>query len=105
MALALLPKPMPGLPRPAQKVCWRHPDQARAWGWEAVFGPGPFEVVGILDNSDLGLATGLVLRTDLGEWAIAEVWLALAPEPEDGGGCSGHRETGCAHVGNRSEPL
>jgi hypothetical protein len=46
MTVAVSPKPIPGLLRPGQKVRWRDPECARAWGWEAVFGPGPFEVVG-----------------------------------------------------------
>jgi hypothetical protein len=85
-ALAPLPIPglMPALPRPGETVRWRNADQARAWCWEAVFGPGPFQVVGRVDHSDRGLAAGLIVRTPLGEWEISEVWLALADEP---GGC------------------
>ena len=56
-------EPMPGLARPGQKVRWRNPGEARACGWEALFGPGPFVVVRIVDHSAHGLATGLVLRT------------------------------------------
>jgi hypothetical protein len=73
---------MPALPRAGQKVCWRHPLQARACGWEDLFGPGPFEVVRLVDHSAHGLATGLVLLTNLGEQEIDEVWLALAEEPK-----------------------
>jgi hypothetical protein len=73
---------MDQLPRPGQKVCWRDPEQARACGWEAVFGPGPYPVVSTVDRSGYGLATGLVLRTALGEQEISEVWLALADPPE-----------------------
>jgi hypothetical protein len=73
---------MPQLPRPGQKVRWRKPQEARACGWEGVFGPGPYEVVGLVDHSECGLAAGLVLRTRIGEREIPEVWLALADEPE-----------------------
>jgi hypothetical protein len=69
---------LPGLAWPGQKVCWRNPEQARAWGWEAAFGPGPFVVARIVDHSRHRLATGLVLRTALGEQEISEVWLTLA---------------------------
>jgi hypothetical protein len=75
---------MPELPRPGQKVRWRHPQDARRYGWEAVFGPGPFRVLGLKDRTDQGLAAGIVLRTDLGEQEISEIWLALADEPENG---------------------
>jgi hypothetical protein len=75
---------MPGLPRPGQKVRWRNPQEARACGWEDVFGPGPFAVARIVDNSAYGLAAGLILRTELGEREFPEVWLALAEEPDNG---------------------
>jgi hypothetical protein len=77
---------MPQLPWPDQKVRWRTPEQARACGWEAVFGSGPFAVVRTVDHSGYGLATGLVLRTALGEQEINEVWLALADPPEGAAG-------------------
>jgi hypothetical protein len=77
-------KRMPELPRSGQKVQWRYPQDARRYGWETVFGPGPFEVVGLADNKDQGLAAGIILRTNIGEREIPEVWLALADEPENG---------------------
>ncbi len=67
---------MPELPSPGQEVRWRNPEQARAWGWEAAFGPGPFVVARLVDHSRHRLATGLVLRTALGEQEVSEVWLA-----------------------------
>jgi hypothetical protein len=72
---------MPELARPGQMVCWRNPAQARACGWEAVFGPAPYAVVRTVDHSASGLVAGLVLRTALGEREISEVWLALADDP------------------------
>jgi hypothetical protein len=80
------PQLMPALPRPGQKVRWRCPQEARRCGWEAVFGAGPFEVVGLVGRGDRELAANVVLRTGMGEQAIPEVWLALADEPEDGAG-------------------
>ena len=77
------PKLMPELPRPGQKVRWRYPQDARRCGWAAVFGPGPFEVVGLRDRGNGGLAVNIVLRTGMGERGIPEVWLALADEPEN----------------------
>lgn len=76
------PTPMPKLPWPGQKVRWRNPQQARGYGWEEVFGAGPFDVVRLVDHSEDRLATGLVLRTKLGEWEIDEVWLAMADDGE-----------------------
>jgi hypothetical protein len=83
MITASIPKPMPVLPCPGQKVRWRNPQHARACGWEAVFGPGPFAVVGTVDRSRHGLAAGLILHTRLGDREIPEVWLAMADEPEN----------------------
>jgi hypothetical protein len=53
-----IPAPLPELPRPGQQVCWRDLRHARAWGWEEVFGAGPFEVVRTVDKSAQGLAAG-----------------------------------------------
>jgi hypothetical protein len=77
-------KAMPQLPRPGEKVRWRNRRRARACGWEDLFGPGPFEVVGLVDRSDRGLAANVVLRTQMGEREIPEVWLTLTDEPENG---------------------
>jgi hypothetical protein len=72
---------MSELPQPGQKVHWRDLRSARAWGWVEVFGPGPFEVVRLVDRGGRTTTTGLLLRTELGEREIDEVWLALADEP------------------------
>src|SRR5271166_3818649 len=77
-------KPMPELPRPGQKVHWRDPQDARTSGWEDIFGPGPFEVVRTVDKSHQDLLAGIVLRTELGECEINEIWLALADAPRNG---------------------
>jgi len=90
MTKAATHKPMPGLAWPGQKVRWRDPGQARAYGWEALFGPGPFVVVRIVDHSTYGLATGLVLRTAIGEQEIPEVWMTLTDEAAGEGVPQGH---------------
>ena len=82
---ASIPRPMPVLPRPGQQVRWRNPQQARSWGWEDVFGAGPFRVLGIVHNSNPVFPTGLLLHTDFGDQAICELWLALTEEPEETG--------------------
>lgn len=78
--MAQIPKPLPKLPRPGQKVRWLFPQSARAWGWEDVLGTGPFDVVGIVDKTGHGLAAGVIVQTSLGEREIPEIWLALADE-------------------------
>jgi hypothetical protein len=61
---------------------------ARAWGWEEIFGAGPFEVLRVVDKCDHGLGSDLVLQTELGEREIPAVWLALAESSaEDTGDC------------------
>jgi hypothetical protein len=70
------------LPRPGEKVWWRDLRHARALCWAEILGPGPFEVLRIVDKSEQGLAAGLILRTQIGEREISEVWLELAPEQE-----------------------
>jgi hypothetical protein len=62
-------------------VCWRDRRRARAWCWEEIFGPGPFEVVGTVDKCDRGLASGLIVRTLIGEREISEIWLTPANGP------------------------
>jgi hypothetical protein len=73
---------MPELPRSGQQVYWRDRRGARAWHWEEIFGPGPFEVVRTVDKSDKGLAAGLVVRTLIGEQEISEIWLTPANGPD-----------------------
>src|SRR5215475_4269606 len=73
--------PGPGLLRPGQKVRWRDPRHARALGWEEAYGPGPFEVVRVVDKSRQGIPPAVVVKTRRGEREINEVWLAPADEP------------------------
>ena len=72
------PASTPPLPTPAHKVRWRDPRHARALGWEDAYGPGPFEVVRVVDKGRYGLPAGVILKTQLGEREINEVWLALS---------------------------
>ncbi len=70
------------LPRPGQLVRWRDVRHARALGWLDALGPGPFEVVRVVDHAGLGLPPGVVLKTRFGEREINTVWLAPAgPQP------------------------
>jgi hypothetical protein len=73
-ALATFPLPCPG-----QKVCWRDRQHALAIGWLAAYGPGPFEVVRVVDKSHLDIPPAVVVRTNLGEREINLVWLVGEP--------------------------
>ena len=98
--MANTPRSMPVLPRNGQRVRWRDLAHARSAGWLDLFGAGPFEVVHIVHKHDQGLASGLVLRTKVGEWEISEVWLALDSEPPTGNRRSDNQP---AHA--RNEPI
>jgi hypothetical protein len=82
------PAPTPPLPPPAPKVRWRDPRHARALCWEDAYGPGPFEVVRVVDKSPQGIPPAVVVKTRLGDREINEVWLTAANEPEPGQGYS-----------------
>ena len=74
----------PALPQwlqPGQYVRWRDPCQAHAIGWDDLFGPGPFEVVRLLDKRPLDIPAAVILMTRRGEWEINAVWLAPADGP------------------------
>ncbi len=85
MTTAPIPQVRPELPRPGQKLSWRDPGRAWAWGWADLFGPGPFEVVRVVDKRDRGLAPDFILRTAIGEWEISGFWLALADQAGNDG--------------------
>jgi CheY-like chemotaxis protein len=72
---------MPHLPRPGQWVRWRDPRHAHAIRWLYAYGPGPFEVVRVVPRGSQGLPAGIVLKTDLGEKEVNEVWLTLDEPP------------------------
>jgi hypothetical protein len=75
------PAPTPPLPPLGRKVRWRDPRHARALGWEEAYGPGPFEVVRVVDKSRQGIPPAVVVRTRLGEREINQVWLTAVEEP------------------------
>jgi hypothetical protein len=89
-----IPQLLPKLPQPGQYVKWRNPQQARAWGWESALGPGPFEVVATAFNRDATRATGIILRTLLGEREVSEVWLELADDLPMESAAPGKRSAG-----------
>ena len=74
------------LPPQGRKVGWLDPRHARALGWEDAYGPGPFEVVRVVDKSPLGIPPALIVKTRLGEKEINQVWLAPVGEPRPGEG-------------------
>ena len=84
----MLSAPPPPLPPPGHKVRWRDPRHARALYWEEAYGPGPFEVIGLVNERRPGPLRGILLKTKLGEREINEVWLAPADEPGPGEGYS-----------------
>ena len=65
------------LPCPGQWVRWRQPWHAHAIGWADAYGPGPFEVVRVVDKSGQGIPAAVVLKTDLGDREVNTVWLDL----------------------------
>ena len=46
------------------------------------YGPGPFEVVRVVDHNDRELPAGLILRTQVGEQEVSEIWLTLVDESD-----------------------
>ena len=74
------------LPSPGQKVWWRDWRHAYALGWLHALGPGPFEIVRVVDQAALGIPPAAVVRTELGEKEINLLWLAPGPGPIAGGG-------------------
>jgi hypothetical protein len=70
------PPSFPGpLPLPGQQVRWRHPRLALALGRFNAFGPGPFEVLEVIDRRDQGGALLLLVRSSAGVREIPAVWL------------------------------
>jgi hypothetical protein len=66
--------------RPAQPgdwVRWYHPRLALARGWFTLFGPGPFEVVGVLPAPDRERPLAYLLRTASGERLVEAAWVGL----------------------------
>lgn len=66
---------IPHLPNPGSLVHWRDLRHARCLGWEQTYGPGPFEVVHVVDRTSEEIPPGIVLKTRLGHREINSVWL------------------------------
>jgi len=62
-------------PQPGQEVRWRHPRRAFALGWFAVYGPGPFEFVGLVDPDDQETLRCYLIKTASGEKEIDARWV------------------------------
>ena len=67
---------------PGQFVRWKDPQRALRDGLVDALGPGPFEVVAVVDRGGPGLPRGLVLKTQLGEEEVNEFWLTPADRPQ-----------------------
>jgi hypothetical protein len=74
---------MHSLPGPGQLVHWRNRRHAEALGWVTAYGAGPFVVVRVVDKSHLGIPACVVLKTNLGEREINEVWLTSSGGPAE----------------------
>jgi hypothetical protein len=59
-------------------VRWRHPRLAFALGWFNVFGPGPFQVIGLHDGNDQDLPLSIVVETPFGDKPINARWVGPA---------------------------
>jgi hypothetical protein len=80
MSSPSLPERMPTPPAAGEWVRWRDPRHAETQWWDTTCGPGPFEVVRVLDHLPEGLPVGVVLKTRRGEREVSEVWLARAEQ-------------------------
>jgi hypothetical protein len=63
------------LPQPGEQVRWWHPRMAFALGRFSAYGPGPFEVVAVVDG---GGRDALLVTTEFGEREIDAAWLGPA---------------------------
>jgi hypothetical protein len=72
----MFPELMTELPAPGNLVNWRDPQESSASGCDC-YGPGPFEVVDVIDRSHLGLPASIVLRTEVGQREVSELWLEI----------------------------
>jgi hypothetical protein len=76
----------PPLPRPGEQVRWRHPRLAFTLGRFSAYGPGPFEVVAVVDRGGRDAPLDLLVETEFGEKEIDAAWLGPAQparrEPE-----------------------
>jgi hypothetical protein len=68
----------PPLPWPGEQVRWRHPRLAFALGRFSAYGPGPFEVVAVVDRGGWDAPLALLVKTEFGEKEIDAAWLGPA---------------------------
>ena len=74
------------LPQPGQQVRWRHPRLALALGRFDAYGPGPFEVIGVIYRGEQGGTRLLVVSAESGVKEIDAAWLGpVTPAPGPGG--------------------
>ena len=78
----------PPLPQPGEQVRWQHPRLAFALGRFYAYGPGPFEVVAVVDRGGRDAPAALLVKTEFGEREIDAVWVgpALPARRESGPG-------------------
>jgi hypothetical protein len=77
MANTPFPKVRRSTYRAGQRVWWRNYHRAETNGWVESFGPGPFEIVYVVDRSWQNLPDGLILKTKMGEREINAIWVSL----------------------------
>lgn len=71
---------MSELPWWGRLVTWCDPRHAHCLCWDEWYGPGPFEVVRVVEHTAEGVPPGLVLKTRLGEREVNSVWLVPVGE-------------------------
>jgi hypothetical protein len=60
------------LPTTAFRAC----EQGLAFGWVDAYGPGPFEVIRVVEKVSQGILPGVIVKTRLGLREINQLWLA-----------------------------
>jgi hypothetical protein len=73
----LMDRRLPRLPQQGEWVRWRNPLHAKALWLDETFGPGPFQVVGVVDHTQEDIPWGIIIQTEQGELEVNEVWLEL----------------------------
>ena len=74
MRVVWFPEPFPQIGQPLR---WRHPRMAFALGWFHAYGPGPFEVVGLVGHA-------VLVKTELGVKPIDAVRVGVTPRAAPG---------------------
>lgn len=63
-------------PRPGQRVRWRKPVEAAGLGWLDEDGPGPFQVMYVIDRRWQGMPNGCIVKTKKCEREVNALYLA-----------------------------